>query len=129
MSYYAPIRSPFGFHSGDFVTIAPYLLERVETVGATRPAQTDRSSSKDTQHNETREGMEGSPLRIPAARLIARKELGIIEIDTVTTLRGVPALPPQRLDVPQEDVSGTRQTSYGSTVIVPAKEPSAEHSY
>jgi predicted helicase len=66
-------------------------LERIESVGATRPAQTEKSSGATTQQTRTREGMEGSPLRGPITRLIARKEQGIIEIDTATTLRGVPA--------------------------------------
>lgn len=55
----------------NYETVEPYLLERGE-----------------------REGKAAIPnegMRQPACRLIARKEQGIIEVDTSTTLRGVPA--------------------------------------
>ena len=55
----------------NYETVEPYLLERGE-----------------------REGKAAIPnegIGQPACRLIARKEQGIIEVDTATTLRGVPA--------------------------------------
>ncbi len=60
----------------NYETVEAYPLERIENVGA-----------------ERRSAQDAAPLRpyAPITRLIARKEQGMIEIDTQTGLRGVPA--------------------------------------
>ncbi len=59
-----------------YETVEPYPLERLESNINSRIAKNGES---DTRYS------------IPVTRLIARKEKGEIEVDTVTTLRGVPA--------------------------------------
>jgi predicted helicase len=64
----------------NYETVAPFLLERVENVGTRSPRPVDGLAQNPGR---------GDPA--PTPRLMARKERGEIEIDTVTTLRGVPS--------------------------------------
>jgi predicted helicase len=65
----------------NYEKIEPYPLERLN-VGPHRGLDTTKSTStRPPSGDEVR----------PTCRLMARKETGVIEVDTVTTLRGVPS--------------------------------------
>jgi predicted helicase len=67
----------------NYEKVEPYPLERIDALGSLRPSATSPKS------DELLSDL-GEAGRRPTCRLIARKETGIIEVDTVTTLRGVP---------------------------------------
>jgi predicted helicase len=77
----------------NYESVEPYPLERGETPSAfgTSPKSTGEKTPILQTSADLGEAVRGSPLRQPTTRLLARKEQGIIEIDTATTLRGVPA--------------------------------------
>ena len=73
-----------------YETIEPFQLERVETPSAlsgTSPKSAGMKTPKSSSSADLGEAGRGSVV----TRLMARKERGEIEIDSVTTLRGVPA--------------------------------------
>lgn len=61
----------------NYENVEPYPLERIDT------------GRRDTAEGSTDHAPESSR-RVPTVRLIPRKERGEIEIDTLTTLRGIP---------------------------------------
>jgi predicted helicase len=65
-----------------YETVEPYLLERIERPHPGPLLKGEGVAKSDK--NDIRYSM-------PVTRLIPRKEQGVIEIDTVTTLRGIPA--------------------------------------
>ncbi|GER80449.1 MAG: type ISP restriction/modification enzyme [Anaerolineales bacterium] len=91
-----------------YETIKPYQLERIENVGAELRLRPGEEGAQGQGQGRTRRSAPTAvptavptttptttpttaPTAAPITRLMARKEKGEIEIDSVTTLKGVPA--------------------------------------